>query len=85
MSDGYNGWTNYATWRVHLELFDGMDAVEDLCLDPANPDPEVLEGWALDVVLGDLPDGLARSYAEAFLDLVNWREIAEHLRVEETE
>ena len=19
----YNGWTNYATWRVNLELFDG--------------------------------------------------------------
>ena len=21
----YNGWTNYATWRVNLEIFDGMD------------------------------------------------------------
>mgnify|MGYP003348713519 CR=1 FL=1 len=21
----YQGWTNYATWRVMLELFDGMD------------------------------------------------------------
>lgn len=20
----YNGWTNYATWRVNLEMFDGM-------------------------------------------------------------
>ena len=20
----YNGWTNYATWRVNLEIFDGM-------------------------------------------------------------
>jgi hypothetical protein len=19
----YNGWTNYATWRVNLEIFDG--------------------------------------------------------------
>ena len=24
MSD-YNGWTNYATWRVNLEMFDGCD------------------------------------------------------------
>ena len=24
MSD-YNGWTNYATWRVNLEIFDGYD------------------------------------------------------------
>lgn len=81
MSDGYNGWCNYATWRVHLELFDGMDAA-DLC-DPEDPDPEALKDWALEVVLGSQPNGLARDYAEAFLDEVDWREIAEHLRFEE--
>ena len=21
----YNGWTNYATWRVNLEMIDGSD------------------------------------------------------------
>ena len=21
----YNGWTNYATWRVNLEMFDGFE------------------------------------------------------------
>ena len=20
----YNGWTNYATWRINLEIFDGL-------------------------------------------------------------
>ena len=24
MTDKYNGWTNYATWRVNLEMFDGQ-------------------------------------------------------------
>ena len=24
-NDTYNGWTNYATWRVNLEIFDGLD------------------------------------------------------------
>jgi len=24
MSNKYNGWTNYATWRVNLEVFDGL-------------------------------------------------------------
>jgi len=24
----YNGWTNYVTWRVNLEIFDGMDPRE---------------------------------------------------------
>ena len=29
MSDKkYNGWTNYATWRVNLEIIDGHDWYE---------------------------------------------------------
>jgi len=32
MTDSYNGWTNYATWRVNLEMFDG--ATDEL-FDPA--------------------------------------------------
>ncbi len=24
----YNGWTNYETWRVNLEVFDGFDPSE---------------------------------------------------------
>jgi hypothetical protein len=27
-SQEYNGWPNYATFRVHLEMFDGMDPNE---------------------------------------------------------
>jgi len=27
MSD-YNGWANYATWRINLEYFDGVTAVD---------------------------------------------------------
>jgi hypothetical protein len=23
--NGYNGWSNYATWRVSMEMFDGFD------------------------------------------------------------
>ena len=25
MEKTYNGWTNYATWRVNLEIFDGIE------------------------------------------------------------
>ena len=25
----YNGWTNYATWRVNLELIDGINFVKE--------------------------------------------------------
>ena len=24
----YNGWTNYETWRVHLEMIDGTDPAD---------------------------------------------------------
>ena len=24
--DTYNGWTNYATWRINLEMLDGFEA-----------------------------------------------------------
>ena len=26
--DRHNGWTNYATWRVNLEIIDGYDWYE---------------------------------------------------------
>lgn len=63
MSDKYNGWTNYATWRVNLEIFDGIDPTE--------------MGWhKLD--LYDLADAL-QEYAIAFMADVNFREIANNI------
>ena len=29
----YNGWTNYATWRVNLEMFDVVDHAGDNACD----------------------------------------------------
>jgi hypothetical protein len=76
----YNGWTNYATWRVNLEMFDGM------VIDPLNewsPDPTTfanqLIDWARDMIEETSTEGIARDYALAFLQDVNWREIAQHL------
>ena len=80
MSDKtYNGWTNYATWRVNLEVFDGMDAdsfdlsQQDYAL--ADDLKEYVESY----IDESTPDGIAKDYAMAFLDDVNWREIAEHM------
>ena len=33
MTEKYNGWTNYATWRVRLEMFDAYDGASDNDLD----------------------------------------------------
>lgn len=74
MSDqGYNGWTNYATWRVRLEMFDGDYASEN-DLD-AYDLGQSLRSMAEDTI-SEQADGFALDYALAFLDEVNWREIA---------
>jgi hypothetical protein len=76
MSD-YNGWTNYATWRVNLELFDGYDGASDNDLDAYDLGQSLRE-MALETVAAQA-SGLALDYAEAFLADVNWYEIAEHM------
>jgi hypothetical protein len=73
----YNGWTNYATWRVRLEMFDGYDGASDNDLD-AYDLGQSLRDMALETV-AEQASGLALDYAEAFLSDVNWREIAEHM------
>jgi hypothetical protein len=81
----YNGWTNYATWRVNLEVFDGLNPVEMW--------PELIGGGHayelskhlaeyVDEVIteyGGRRDGLAVDYARAFLEDVNFYEIAESM------
>jgi len=65
----YNGWTNYATWRVNLELFDCWEI-------PLTP--EGCEELALEIIFPDEEkDGLAESYARAWLADVNWYDISE--------
>lgn len=87
MSDKtYNGWTNYATWRVNLEIFDVPDAL----INAALFDLITLEAWDLGHVLKDYVEGyiyeagggegnIAVDYALAFLSDVNWYEIAKHM------
>lgn len=76
----YNGWTNYATWRINLEMFDGQ-TWEDFCTEkPAfGPFARVLESHATDYITDQNAGGLAEDYALAFLNQVNWAEIARHL------
>ena len=72
----YNGWTNYATWRVNLEMFD-YDGASDNDLDAyglADSLRESALSW-----MAEQASGLALDYAEAFLADVNWYEIAQHM------
>ncbi len=77
----YNGWANYETWRVHLELFDTDQAEEDEN-DVEFPTgvtcrlADSLRTRAEDAIEASAPPGLARDYALAFIDRVSWLEIA---------
>jgi hypothetical protein len=82
----YNGWTNYATWRVNLEIFDGFDPYDYFSDNQADMEdllPENLKEYAEEVIFGHIADNakwtLIEDYARAFLDDVNWHEIAKHM------
>jgi len=82
----YNGWSNYATWRVNLEVFDGM-TLDDLNTVEVEPYElgKYLKDYAEECIfLEHNPNSpkycnLIEDYARAFLSDVNWYEIAEHM------
>ena len=79
MSNTYNGWTNYSTWRVNLEIFDGQDP-EGFDFDQgAYCLGKDLREYAEQLIEDTSIEGLARDYALAFLREVNWTEIAKHM------
>lgn len=88
----YNGWTNYATWRVNLEIFDGFDLEEYFQLSIKECDldaiPDNLQEYAEEIIFSchrydeRAPSSLMEDYARAFLQDVNWYEIAKH-KIEE--
>ena len=75
----YNGWTNYATWRVNMEM--------GFCDQPVDVIDDTTDAWGLGQYCRELTleyvseqaSGLALDYAEAFLADVNWQEIAQHM------
>jgi hypothetical protein len=79
----HNGWTNYATWKVNLELLDGLDSeffdgneVNELAESIKLYVEEYLESEGNDVTL---------DFALAFVADVNWYEIAEDILAGEEE
>jgi len=77
----HNGWTNYATWRVNLEMFDSISLGDVCVLDTSNVHEvaDNLKDTAEQLIEDGSAEGLARDYALAFLSDVNWHEIAQHL------
>lgn len=77
----YNGWTNYATWRVNLEIlsdyFASRDAEELAALAAQDIYDTVchLKDVVSFLLDESCPDGIARWYADAFVAEVNYYEI----------
>ncbi len=76
MKEKHNGWTNYATWRINLEIIDGIEFEVKTC---AATIQEIVE----DVVFSqhELGNGshLVEDYARAFVSEVNFYEIAQSI------
>ena len=80
----YNGWTNYATWRVNLEFFDDCDWVG---VTDATDDRELAEELqaSLEMYIDESVNwptrgnSLVRDWVNAFVSDVNFYEIASHI------
>jgi hypothetical protein len=86
-----NGWKNYETWRVHLEICDGM--LQSMLEDAKHGSFDFLDNFhtarfdladylknACEEIVCEFGDAdtLAKQYAVAFLSRVNWFEIADN-------
>lgn len=84
----YNGWSSYATWRVNLEICDAycgslMEDIEGGYLDrfdDVGALADTLEEYVTEAICGEDHHAkqLVTQYAMAFIDGVNWDEIARH-------
>ena len=70
-----NGWTNYATWRINLEILSDMEFEEKVHMVD-------LKDLVEELVFIDVKDCLAADYARAFIAQVNFYEIAESINEE---
>ncbi len=73
-----NGWSNYATWRINMEIFSDLDYTD---LFDEFPNVEMLEDYVEYIVFDHYGNmGLMEDYARAFLSNVNYHEIYDHIR-----
>ena len=76
-NEKYNGWTNYATWKVALEILDGLTAND---LFGCKCEADDLKSYCEELVYEGCSEGsFAHSCVTSTLSEVNWYELAEHL------
>lgn len=80
-NEKYNGWSNYATWRVNLEMVDGIMPDDGEIFTDVHALSEYIKDSCEDYLkyIDDetkVPNNLCYDYAMSFLSDVNWYEIA---------
>ena len=83
-NEEYNGWSNYATWRVNLECVDSVhyeeaETVYNSISELADAIKNNVELFIGDEASGSTGSGICYDYAMAFLSDVNWYEIAKNM------
>jgi hypothetical protein len=75
----YNGWTNYATWRINLEILGDIEFEDRVSADDLK---EIVEDCVFtNFNTCDTPR-LIEDYARAFISEVNFYEIARSINEE---
>jgi hypothetical protein len=75
----YNGWTNYATWRVHLEILGDIQFDENISADYLK---EIVEDCVFSNYEIYSGSHLVEDYARSFISNVNYEEIAQYINEE---
>lgn len=80
----YNGYSNYATWRVMLEVFQESGYTDEV---DHWVTPDGLRDYVEQIMEAgvETTQNLVFSYAMAFLNDVNWREIADAVNFDRAE
>lgn len=78
-STDYNGWTNYSTWRVNLEILGDIQWASDETV-TADYLKEIVENVVFDNC--GCKGSLVADYARSFLSDVNYYEIARYINEE---
>jgi len=86
----YNGWTNFETWKINLEVLDGYtshiidsERVKETLKTKTYDLSEELEDYVFEVLGFDQCQNeysLLSNYAYWFIKEVNFYEIAEHIK-----
>ena len=74
-----NGWSSYMTWRVFSDIICGIDFEEKVSADQLK---EIVSSVVLDNYEMGNGSHLVEDYASAFIDLVDYEEIAETINLD---